>query len=275
MHMNKKLVFSLLLLSILCFAAVGQTLGATRLPGVNEQDHFIYSIYSLWNPNNPNAAAPADLVAFNNTNYYNVTIASVSGSNVSSENIWVYKVGGQNQSFVVQNVDSGSLFVMKGLVDIVGANLGVNDFVYNSGDDPRRINETVHMDYGGVIRDTNAVYVSYPITDSSGNSSGYGYSAYYFDRQTGVLVARSDNTVDSTGNVTITMLLSGTNRWTVSALPRVVSNSNPGSDSVQLFGVTMPTYVVGAIVAVIILLVAGILIVFLRRRKSHRKRHRR
>ncbi len=265
--MNKKLAFSVALLTLLFFAMVAPTFGATRMPGVFEQDQFIYTIVAYWNPANPNTPVPADLVTFNTTRWYNVTIGAISGENVSAEHSWVYKDGSQNSSFVIQDVNSGRLFVMKGMIDIVGTNLNANDFLYQSPNDLRRINETVSIDYGNYTRDTNAVHLSYPLTDSSGNPSGYGNTAYYFDRQTGVLVGRSDSTVDSTENVTITMLLKYTNRWPITAIPTIVSSSsNPN---------TLPPYALVAIIAAVIVIVVIVPVVFLRKRRSHKKRHRR
>jgi hypothetical protein len=261
--MNSKPAIAILLLAILAFSLVGQTFGATRMTGVYEQDYFVYTMGALWAPKNPNVAVPADLLEINQTVYYNVTIVAISGANVSADNTWHFANGTDTQANVLQDVDSGNLILMKGLVEMVGVDLKVNDSLYQSATDLRRINQTLIIDYGDNNRETNAVYVSYPLTDSSGTVTGYGNSAYYYDKQTGMMVGRSDNTFEATGNASVTILLEHTNRWAITAAPTVVEQQ------------TSPPYTLVAIIATIIVVAIVVAVLFLRNRKGRRKRHRR
>jgi hypothetical protein len=272
--MKKKLFLALPLLALLCLAMVGQTLGQNRMPGVHENDQFIYTITAFWNSNNQGATVPADLLSVNETRWYNVTISSISNSNVSSNDIWHFANGTESTVVVVQNVASGTSYVMKGLVEITSANLGPNDLLYDSADDPRRINQTVSVDYGNNKRDTNAISFSYPLTDTSTGATGYGTEAFYFDKATGILVAKTDSSVSSGENVTIVMLLVGTNLWPITTVPSLASaSSSSASGSPQVFGVPLPILVLVAVVAVLIVAIAAVVV--LHGRKRHRRKTRR
>jgi hypothetical protein len=263
--MNRKLTIALSLLVLLGFSLVTQTLAQTRVPGVFEGNYFTYTLTASWSSTHIGATVPGDLLAINDTFWYNCTVLEVSGSNVSTTDVWHYVNGTENTAVVVQDVDSGTSFVMKGLINIVGANLGPNDPLYSSVNDSRRINQTVSIDYGSGKRDTNAVFFSYPITDSSGNIVGSGNEAYYFDKATGMLVARSENSVDSGGNVSIVILLANTNRWLITAAPSIVSptSSPPTSDTLV------------AIIIVIIMAAVVAPLVLYKTRRNRKKKHRR
>jgi hypothetical protein len=254
--MNRKLTIALSLLVLLGFSLVTQTLAQTRVPGVFEGNYFTYTITAFWSSTSLGATVPSDLLAINDTFWYNCTVLEVSGSNVSTNDVWHYVNGTENTAVVVQDVDSGASFVMKGLINITGANLGANDPLYPSVNDSSRINQTISIDYGSGKRDTNAVVFSYP---------GSGTKAYYFDKATGMLVARSENSVDSGGNVSIVILLANTNRWLITAAPSIVSptSSPPTSDTLV------------AIITVIIVAAVVAPLVLYKTRRNRKKKHRR
>lgn len=273
--MNRKLTITLSLLVLLGFSLVAQTLAQTRVPGISGGDYFTYTITALWSSANLGATVPSDLLAINETLAYNCTVLEVSGSNVTTTDVRSYVNGTEETAIVVQDVDSGSSFVQTRLIEIVGANLGVNDPLH-SGDDPRRINQTVSIDYGSGKRDANAVFLSYPITDSSSNTVGFGTEAYYFDKATGILVAQIEKSVDSGENVSIIILLANTNLWSITTVPSIVSPTSnpPTSDTVQVFGITLPIPILVAIITVIIVAAVAPLVLYKTRRKR-KKKHRR
>jgi hypothetical protein len=274
--MNKKLVILLSLLALLFSAMFGQTLGATRMSGVHEGDYFTYTMAAFWSTNNPRAVVPQDLLTINNTSWYQVTISYISGENISTEDSWNFMNGTQLPSITAQNVDSGESYLMKGLITIVGANLSPNDLLYPSGDDPRRINQTISINYGSTTRDTNTVFFSYPVTDSSNNVVGYGNEAYYFDKATGMLVGSSDNSEASGENISITLLLASTNLWSITKVPKIVS---PGSDTspsepAKESGTSLPIPILIIISAVVIVAIVVPLLYYGTHRKRKRRGHR-
>ncbi len=275
MHMKKKLFLALSLLAITCLTLVAPALGQTRTVGVRENDVFIYTITSYWNSANRSALAPEDLVGLNNTVSYNSTVSTISGSNVTTLDSWRFNNGTSTTGIIEQDINSGAVYVATvALVNIVGANLSPNDLLYPAGNDPRRINQTVSVDYGSSKRDANAVIVSYPVQDDSGNVIGSGQERYYFDKTTGMLVARTESSSVSGENSSIVILLIGTNRWQITTVPVIASSSSsPPPDSMQVFGVSLPILVL--VVVVIVLVVTIAYAMSIKRRRSRRRKLRR
>ena len=275
--MKKKLILGLPLMVLLCFALVGQTFGQTRTVGVNPDDAFIYSIGAFWSSNNAGAAAPEDLVNMNST-FYNMTISTISGANITTIDVWKFSNGTDSTAVVLQNIDSGGSYLMKGLISIVGVNLSPGDMLYPSGDDPRKINETVSVDFGSTIRDASAVVFDHPTLDSN-NLTAYEKEAYYFDRATGVLVARSDFMYTVSENFSIVMILAGTNLWSITKSPSV-SSSSPApiasaSPSDTIFGLSPPVVIAVVVAAVASIVIVAVSAVLLRERRRSRRKHRR
>jgi hypothetical protein len=282
--MKKKQAVSILLLALICFAMMGQTLGQTRVSGVNENDFFTYIIKAYWNSSNSQAIVPEDLIRLNSTRAYNVTVSRVKGLNVTTEEVWRLGNGTDSPAIVVQDLSSGNQYLMLGLIreDIVSANLGVNDLLYSTGNDPRRINETVTIDYGNVNRATNIVTFSYPITNDPNIVVGNGYTTDYFDKDTGALVGRREDSITSGENTILVVTLVDTNRWSITAPSSIVTPTptetttanSPTSGFVELFGLNVPVpLLAGAVIAVAI--IVAVPLVFFKTRKGKKKRFRR
>ena len=256
--MNTKLTVAFALLFLLCFGRAQQALAQARAPGVQAGDHFTYIITAHWSSDYAGATVPNDLLELNSTLWYRVTVSEVSGSNVTTDDVWHFANGTERPAVVVQNVDSGSSYFMTGLIPIFGANLTANDLLHPSGDDLWRVNETESRDYASGKRDTNVVTFSYPIEDSANIAIGTSAS-YYFDKATGILVERRENSVTSGETVSIILSLKETNLWTVSAAPPL-----------QL-PLPMPI-----LIALILFVTAAMVsVMFYGRRKSRRKKRRR
>jgi hypothetical protein len=252
---------------------VGQALGQNRVPGVRENDKFIYTITASWSSNNQSTTVPTDLLDLNETKWYNVTVLSITGENVSSSDVWQFANDTESTAIVVQNIVTGDSYVMKGFVEITSANLSPNDLLYASPDETRRINQTKSVDYGNYTRDANEISFSYPL-DTSADATSFGTEAHYFDKQTGILVAKTQTVVSSDENFTIVMLLVGTNRWPITTIPTIASaSSTPPPDANQVFGVPLP--IVVSVVVVAVLVVTIVYALTIRGRRSHRRKLRR
>src|SRR3990170_7605302 len=91
--MKTKLSPTIFLIAVLCTIPVGATLAQNKAPGVIVGNEFVYSLKSSWTSNDPNAVMPNGLADINMTDYYKVTVTSVSGANVSTHTQWHYTNG--------------------------------------------------------------------------------------------------------------------------------------------------------------------------------------
>ena len=221
--MNKKLAITVSLIIILCFSLAGQVFAVTSSPGVRGGDYFTYSISSYWTSTNTSLTVPEYLLENNNTKWFNVSISSVIGANVTATNLWEYNNGTTGNSLVVMEVDNATVyFALENLPAFLGffnANQSVNDLLLPLSNNDVRINSTINREYAGGNRETNVVSVSYAVTDYYNTSLGTETITYYIDKATGVLVERIDFTEfpDQTGSVT--WKLTDTNAWTFSIKP--------------------------------------------------------
>ena len=170
--MNKKLTIALPLLAFLVFGLVGQTLAQTRLPGVHQEDYFIYDITSHWSSSNASLSVPPYLLGINDTRWYNVTVSGVQGINVTARTAQHFANGTDDNRLITLDVDSGSIYFMYGFQGFFDANLTVGELLRPSGNSTVTINQTISRDYVSGKRDTNVVAISYPITDSTNSSIG-------------------------------------------------------------------------------------------------------
>jgi len=222
--MNKKcaVIISLLLLTVLSLSLVGQVFAQTYAPGVKSGDSFVYSISTQWNSSNSSATVPEYLVELNKTAWYNVTISLVSGANVTATNIWEYVNGTTGNSFVITEVENGTVYAyIEGLPAFLGfypANQNVGDLVRPLTTDGPTINQTIMRNYAGVERETNVISFSYPVIDYY-NSTGDETLTVYIDKQTGILVEQIAYTEFPDQNGTITWQLVDTNAWKFTTQP--------------------------------------------------------
>ncbi len=254
--MNRKLAITFSLLALLALSIIGQSFAQTRLPGVNQEDFFRYDIYSQWSTSNASLTAPAYLLDINNTRWFNITISSVQGINVTARTAQRFANGTDDNRLVTLDVDSGNMYFMYGFQGFFDANLTAGDLLRPSGNNtiPITINQTISRDYASGKRDTNVVSVSYPVTDLSNSSIGTTTVTYYIDKATGVLVERKDYTEFADQNGSENWILKETNLWAITAAP-------------------MPWLMI-SIIIVIIVIVAIVALMFLRNRRGHGRKNR-
>jgi hypothetical protein len=251
--MNKKLTITLPLLALLFFGIVGQTLAQTRVPGVHQEDYFIYDITSHWSSSNASLTVPPYLLGINDTRWYNVTVSSVQGINVTARTAQHFANGTDDNRLITLDVDSGSIYFMVGFQGFFDANLVAGDLLRPSGNDTVTINQTISRDYASGKRETNVLTLSYPVTDYTNSSLGTATVTYYIDKATGVLVERKDYAEFPDQNGSEVWVLKDTNLWANTAAP-------------------IPWLIITVVVVVIV--VAIVSLVFLRNRKGHRGKNR-
>jgi hypothetical protein len=215
--MTKKLLTATFLLVLLGFAMIGSVKAQTRIPGVYQGNVFTYDVTAYWSSNDQNAVVPADLLDINKTEYYQVTITAVSGSEITTQSVWHFTNGTETSTVGTINVETGA--ANGGFWTIVAGNLGVNDRLHPSGPNYITVNETVIWNYTGGARETNHLILTLQNSDASGDYMEY--VDYYFDKQTGMLVQLNDATVYSNPTTTETRFwkIKDSNVWVVPEFP--------------------------------------------------------
>ena len=211
--MNKKIVLSTLILLFLMFATV-MKVSAQRTVGVSSGDSFRYSESVSWSSNDPNAKPDPTLIDENNTQWIQIYVTSVSGTNITFQMTGHYKngtevgFGGWEDIRTGNGVNSSAFFI--------SANLDIGESVFDGVSSI--INETVSRTYiGGGARDTNHFNASSSSENQTLNMN------YYWDKLTGALVELQFETVNQTGTYTTTSLVDSqiiyTDLWTVPEFP--------------------------------------------------------
>jgi hypothetical protein len=216
-NVNSRIVLLSLISAFLLFGLVVAASAQTRTVGVSVGNMFKYSVTAGWSSNDPSATPPSDLVDINNTQWTELTITAISGTNTTGQVTSLYKNG-------TEIISGGSVDVNTGdgenLTEIViSANLAAGDSVYTSSSyNTFIINETLPRTYsGGLARDTNHLTAT--------SSSGYeSYSTdLYWDKSTGVLVGLLQETTNQTGPYTTTFSedihIISSNVWIVPEFP--------------------------------------------------------
>ncbi|MCW4044330.1 MAG: hypothetical protein NWE94_02285 [Candidatus Bathyarchaeota archaeon] len=218
--MNKRACITTFLAALLCLTAIGSVWAQTRIPGVYQGNTFTYDVSAVWSSTDPSAVVPAELLSINQTEYYRVTIAAVSGAEITTQTVWHFYNGTETTSIGTINVETG--VTNGGFWAIVAGNLGVNDRLHPSGPNYITVNATVMREYLGGSRETNHLILTLEGSDSGGDY--IEHVDYYFDKQTGMLVQLSDAKVYSNPTVTITRLwkIKESNVWVVPEFPSVL-----------------------------------------------------
>jgi hypothetical protein len=272
--MNRRLLMTVPLLALLCLSVGAKVLALTVTIGVHVGDQYLYKIAAYWSSTSVSATPPSDLLELNNTAFYNMTIIDVGSGNVTSMDTWSFTNGTEQNSVVIQSLITGQSFLMNGLVAPILADLGPGDLIHPEANDYIRINETKTIYYGGSTRYANKLAFDTRLQDANGNNVGSSNSTYIYDKSTGALVERRDDTNEKLETTSVVMTLQQTNRWTISTV-RITETAPPGP--VQPSGTNIPIFVIiSAGVAVFALIVAAVVISNHRTKKARRiKRFRR
>ena len=254
--MKTRLSPTIFLIAVLCTIPVGATLAQNKAPGVIVGNEFVYSLKSSWTSNDPNAVMPNGLADINMTDYYKVTVTTVSGANVSTHTQWHYANGTDIETDGSVNTETTEY--QGGFWTIIGSNLGEKDRVHpNFDQDQSTINETVMWDYVGYKRETN--HLDLEFSNEESDIPGATYTEHlttYFDKQTGALVQLEDTHTYHNPDITfaVTWKLVSQNAWT-------------GAENDQVL--TLPVIIAALVVALVIAVLAGL--VYLRKRSNKKE----
>ena len=240
--MKKRKIIPVFVLIAMLLTIIGAMAAAqSRTSGVSVGDTFTYSNANFsWYSNDPTATVPTEWNNMNGSAYFQITIESVVGTNVTISSLAHYNNGTDISQSGWVDVDTGDGNMT---FFLISANLNANDSIYTGSDYSNYfINETIPG-----TRATN--YLNATMETSVESYSIYLSMNFYWDQTTGVLTKMS-----MTNNETTTY----TTDWSISF---ELTSSNK---------FTVPEYVGLPQILLLLLLASVTLITLTYRRKLHR-----
>jgi len=193
---HKKMYIAIFLVVILC-AATAAIVYATQISksganikvGVNVGDTFTYKLTGDSILFSSDAATPAYLSEYNETNYYEVIITGVNGSVVSFDTIWQFTNGTTIHNSDWINLETGNY--SGDFWAIYPPNLNVNNRLYPKEENTAlTVNGTGSKPFSTGNRTTNYWGIEANFTDTNdptGSTTQVNLLEVYFDKQTGML----------------------------------------------------------------------------------------
>ncbi len=224
---SRKNLYLAIILIVILAVSVAAVVYATQFSkpaaakvGVHVGNIFTYKLTGESVLGSVDAVTPAYLSEYNDTDYYQITITAVIGTNVSFNTIWRFTNGTEITSPQTLDISSGPPRDSTGFWAIYPSNLKVSDLLRPTGFDGQIVNATNTQAYGSISRQTNFWQIESQFRDSNdptGNTMQDNYIGVYFDQQTGMLinlenVQRYNN---PQYNIIITWQLSSSNVWAV------------------------------------------------------------
>jgi len=206
--MKKGTVLLTLTSTLLMLALVAAAQAQPGTVGVVASNTFTYGVTASWSSNDPSASPPTSWQNVNETQWMQVAVDEVSGTNITGETITHYVNGTETirDGWVDLYSGTGSLAFF-----IISANLVKGDWIYLLA--TATVTDIVPRTYSGGARNTD--YLS--LNSSSGTQTVYG--DFYWDEPTGALVEFLQKTVTQNGAYTTTSTthyqITGSNVWTV------------------------------------------------------------
>ena len=195
---HKKLYFAIILIFILA-VSIGAVVYATQFSkpaaakvGVHVGDTFTYTLTGESVLGSVDAVTPAYFSEYNDTDYYQITITAVIGTNVSFNTVWRFTNGTEITSPQTLDISSGNKSDANGFWAIYPSGLKVPDLLRPTGFDGQIVNATNELAYGAISRPTNFWQIENQFTDANdptGNTMRDDYIGLYFDQQTGMLTS--------------------------------------------------------------------------------------
>jgi hypothetical protein len=208
------------MLTFLLLALVGAASAQTGTVGVTVSNTFKYSVNVIWSSNDPTATPSTDLENLNKTQWMQVAVTAVSGTNITGQITAHYQNGTEITSGGWIDIAAGNSENLTAW--FISANLVAGDSMYTSSPyNTETINETVPRTYPNGVRDTNHVNITGASASVLGNLSLA--NNLYWDKSTGVLVELSVEESNQTGTYTTNwsedVQISDSNVWTVPEFP--------------------------------------------------------
>ena len=183
-------------------------------------DTFTYNLTGSSVLGDPNATTPQELLQYNDTDHYQVTVTSISGTQVTLTCLWQFTNGTQISSQQIIDLSNGACSDATGFSYLYPANLNVNDLLYPGETSGLIVNSTTTQTFANATRTANCWSVETEAVntgDQTMNTMRSDYMAVYFDKQTGMLdkLTRIDFFTNPEIEIIITWQLTSSNVWAV------------------------------------------------------------
>jgi hypothetical protein len=245
-----------LLVSGIIHIAVAQNIAAGVKPG----DSFTYGVTGTYPAEIATSYIPQEVLSAQATQYFKVTILSVTGPEIGYAWSWHFNNGSDpldgNSTLNIETAQNTGPFW-----PIVSANLTVGKPIHpHLAFDTSTFNETVNYAYSNYTRVTNRLETS--SVETNNVTTREVNSDSYFDKLTGMLVKLNDVTdySDPTFETTLTWELLGQTAWT--------SSSAGSSPPAPFF--SLPVIIAIAVVVAIVVVIGGWFVAN-KRRNARRK----
>ena len=183
-------------------------------------DTFTYKLSGSTVLGSSDVIAPAEFMQYNDTDYYQVTVTAIEGSQVNLETTWQFKNGTQLTSPQVIDLSTGATAELAEFSYLYPSNLNVTDKIYPNETGNLAVNTTSTQKFADSTRTINSwstedQYMN--TADQTGNTMRYDYITVNFDKQSGMLVSltRIEFFTNPEIQLTITWQLTDTNVWAV------------------------------------------------------------
>jgi hypothetical protein len=222
--MPKKIYISIFILIILVVASLAAFFAFQTPPsqaqtvasGLKPGDTFTYSMKGISSIGESNATTPENFLEVNMTDYYRVTITTVSNPIVSFNTTWRFTNGTQIDRTGQVNIETGA--DSQEFWAIYAANLTAKAPVRQAFPNGAIVNETETRTYKDDSRQTNILQMQGQFYDSNNPTRTYSDFMYvHFDSQTGILVELKDMKIYSDPQIILTFewKLVDSNVWTI------------------------------------------------------------
>jgi hypothetical protein len=213
--MKGKIVLLDLTSQFLVLALVMAASAQPRTVGVSVGNTWRYSTAADWSSTDPTAKPPPDVVEYNDTEWLQVTVTGVSGTNISAQMTAHFKNSTEESESGWIDIDTGNNENMTYM--IISANLTVGDPIYTVSLANWLLNETVQRTYLNGLRETNHV------NTTSSTAVQYLASNLYWDKETGIFVELSTQNIFQVSNYTTSwsmgLQIISSNIWVIPEFP--------------------------------------------------------
>lgn len=193
---------------------------STANPTLNVGDTFTYKLAGSSVLGSADAVTPEEFMQYNNTDYYQVTVTGINGSQVSIDTTWQFNNGTQITSPQIIDLSTGASADLTGFRYLYPSNLNVTDLLYPKETSGLIVNSTSTQKFANSSRVTNYWSIDNQFVDTSdqtGNTMRDDFIAVYFDKPTGMLdkLTRIEFFTNPEIELTITWQLTSSNVWAV------------------------------------------------------------
>ena len=183
-------------------------------------DTFTYKLKGSTVVGSSDVVTPNEFMQYNNTNYYQVTVTGINGTQVYLDTLWQFNNGTQTNSAQIIDRSTGRFADPNGFSYLYLSNLNVSDLLYPEGTNKLIVNSTSTQTYVNFSRATNCWSEADQFIDSSdptGNTMRNDFITVYFDKQTGILdnLTRLEFFTNPQIELITTWQLTSSNVWAV------------------------------------------------------------